>query len=348
MTACVDERVVRTPEGFLAGSGVGSDGGYPVVLVPSSESEWLEARLSGISGSDVAAILGLSPFRSPLDVFCEKLRLVEGPAESLPMRVGKALEPFLVAEYNRQTGLEARPSTALYRSSRYPWMLGTPDAFVASPSLGVEFKTASVRSERFWGDGEDAIPDYYLTQIAWYAAITGIDTWNCAVLIGNSDFRIYTIRRDPGLEQLLIEKAQEFWEKHVLTQEPPALDGSSSCDAYLRARFPRSSASLRSSNPVEDALAAELARVRSELGELERQNAALEARMKLAIGEAQGIQGEGWRATWKRAKDSSVTDWESVVKHLPQDDHIKNLVRGATRSKAGTRRFLFKTEGDSE
>lgn len=320
----------------------------PVILQPQSREEWLEARLSGVSGSDVAAIVGMSPFRTAMDVFCEKLRLTEGQEETLQMRVGKALGPMLADEYQRQTGLIPFRQDALYRDGDRPWMIGTPDAFVDDPVLGVEFKTASLRQEHDWGDGDDEIPDYYLTQIAWYAAITKREDWHCAVLIGNSDFRVYTIRRNRHLEAVLVEKAQEFWERHVLAQEPPVLDGSDSAQAYLRSRFPVHRAPLRPASPEEDSLAAELSATRKCLADLEERKAELEARLKLVIADAEGIQGGSWRATWKKTKDSSSVNWEAVVKHLPQDEQLKKLIRGATRTKPGVRRFLFKTQGEAE
>jgi predicted phage-related endonuclease len=54
-------------------------------------------------------------------------------------------------------------------------------------------------------------------------AITGIAQTDLAVLMGNTDFRIYEIHRDMELEEMVIDHAKCFWEEHVLTNlSPPA------------------------------------------------------------------------------------------------------------------------------
>ena len=51
---------------------------YEEVKYPSDE-EWREARKNGIGGSDVGAIMGLNPWKSPVEVWLEKTGHSEPP-----------------------------------------------------------------------------------------------------------------------------------------------------------------------------------------------------------------------------------------------------------------------------
>lgn len=96
----------------------------------------------------------------------------------------------------------------------------------------VEFKTSS-KSDGWGEPGTDEIPDYYMTQVQHYLAVTGVKTADVAVLIGGNDFRIYTIEADEELQALLIERESEFWAL-VESRTPPDL--TSTKDAARRYR----------------------------------------------------------------------------------------------------------------
>ena len=79
------------------------------VLVPDidklSYAEWLQVRRSGIGGSDAAAALGLSPWKSPLELWEEKAMGKTQPRqENDAMIFGRLLEPIVREEFVRRTG----------------------------------------------------------------------------------------------------------------------------------------------------------------------------------------------------------------------------------------------------
>lgn len=116
-------------------------------------------------------------------------------------------------------------------SSKYPFMRANLDG-IADDGRVVEFKTSS-KSDG-WGEvGTDEIPDYYMTQVQHYLAVTGVKTADVAVLIGGNDFRIYTVEADEELQALLIERESEFWAL-VESRTPPDL--TSTKDAARRYR----------------------------------------------------------------------------------------------------------------
>ena len=192
-------------------------------------------RPLGIGGTDIAAILGLSPYKTPLEVWA---RLVGGgentSADMLHLRFGQHAESFIANEYERATRLKtyAHPKTIFH--PEHGFMFGHIDRFVCEstdPAFKsgqfkanrlLECKTASVFNRTEWGqEGSDQIPSAYLMQCAWYLAITRCEVADVAVLLGNNDFRIYQVKRDLELEDLLLMHAQKFWSDHVLSMSPP-------------------------------------------------------------------------------------------------------------------------------
>jgi len=190
--------------------------------------DFTQDRTKYIGGSDIGAILGLSKFRSALDVWMEKTGKEVKALDSLPLRFGSFAEEFVASEYKRHTGFELIHDESIYLHPQYSFMSAHIDRFVHGdgiampPTKILECKTASPFNQSDWGDmGSDQVPMSYLCQCAWYQAITGIDEADLAVLFGNSDFRIYQIRRDKELEGLLLEKATTFWDEYVLKDIPP-------------------------------------------------------------------------------------------------------------------------------
>lgn len=302
---------------------------------------WLAARCQGIGGTDVAAIVGVNPYRTAIDVYCDKLGLSEPREETRAMRLGKRLEPVLIAEYSLETGLEALPWQALLRHPTVPWMLGTPDARLVTLPRGLELKTAGGRQAHRWGEpGSDDVPDEYLCQVAWYMAVADMPEWDVAVLIGGQDFRVYHVERDAELEAALIERATDFWHRHIVAQVPPPLDGSPSSRRYIEARFRRNVAPLLQATIDQQDILDELVQARCRRLEAEAVEAELETRVKALIGEAEGIQWPLGRVTWRASKDSTRTDWAAVAAALnPPGD----LVAEHTTTRPGSRRFLVTT-----
>jgi len=192
------------------------------------EVNCLKIRQLSIGGSDIGAILGLSKFRSALDVWIEKTGKEVKALDSLPLRFGSFAEEFVASEYARNTGVDLIHDESIYLHPQHSFMSAHIDRFVhgdgiaMAPTKILECKTASPFAQNDWGDvGSDQVPMSYLCQCAWYQAVTGIDEADLAVLFGNSDFRIYQIQRDKELEELLIEKATTFWDEYVLKDIPP-------------------------------------------------------------------------------------------------------------------------------
>lgn len=309
----------------------------------ADRQRWLQERRSGLGGSDAAAILGLSPWGTPLTVWLDK----RGESAPQPERDwqewGNLLEELVARRYAMRTGRKLEDPARIFRHAEFPHVLGTPDRLVIGERLGLEVKTA--RSGEEWGpDGTDEIPIHYAAQVAHYMEVMDFPRWDVAALIAGSDFRIYTLQRDREFGAALVRKMDEWWTAHMVNGERPPMDGSDGTRRWLSSKFPENRTPLKRASAEAGAIAQELKQARFEASRWEEIKSAAENRLKLEIGEAEGLTGEGWRVSWKRSRGRRVTDHEAIASELLDRLSIEERVEVTarhTRDGAGSRRFLF-------
>lgn len=318
-----------------------------------SRDEWLEARRSGIGGSDVPAILGLSPWKTPLDVYLDKIgesatdAVDDGP--DTPIYWGNVLEDVVATEYARRTGHKIRrvnrqlvhPEIRIATANLDRMVVSTP----AGPGV-LECKTARAANDDWGEPGTDDVPDYYLAQVVHYLGVTGYRWADLAVLfLSDREFRIYHIERDDDLVSHLLESEQEWWREHVEARIPPAPMSVED----MKRLWPRDSGrEVVSSRDIESACS-ELAGVKERLNVYEKRKGELEARIKGFMEDASVLVDPAGKplATWKAAKDSTRTDWKAVASELGSiigGEKYDAIVSAHTRTIPGSRRFLLKTK----
>lgn len=209
------------------------------VLVKTSDmekEEWLEHRRQGIGGSDAAAILGMNPWKSPMDVWLEKTgEFTEDESQdNEKMYWGTALEDVVAREFMTRTGLKVRRRNAILKHKQYPFMIANVDRLVVGQSTGLECKTAGYYSTDDWAMG---VPDYYMPQVQHYMAVTGYKAWYVAVLIGGQEFKYYKVARDDSFIRELIQAETAFW-KLVEERTPPPIDGTRASTELVKKLYP--------------------------------------------------------------------------------------------------------------
>jgi putative phage-type endonuclease len=183
--------------------------------------EWHEARQHSLGASEVAAVLGLSPFQTPLTVYMAKHGVVNEIPEDLAY-FGHALEAPIaqwVRDKHPELGRINNGFTA--RSNEYPWLTATPDRTADDIGLliPVEIKTSSAYSKDSWADG---VPLYYAAQVQTQLLVLDAPYGWLAVLHGGNTPELHRVERDQEwIENYLIPRTREFWENHVLAHVPP-------------------------------------------------------------------------------------------------------------------------------
>lgn len=195
--------------------------------------EWNEARRDTINGSEIAAVLGISPYDSPFSLWHRKAGRIGEVEQSDEMYWGNQLEPVIRDEFNRRHQRAFAPS-GLFRHHERMWQGGGPDGIDDGELL--ECKTA--RYDEGWGEpGSDQIPVHYRAQCLWYLDVFGYQVCHVAVLIAGSEFREYRIKRDDAELVPMRAAATAFLETLRAGQAPP-LDGHEATYQAMRELHP--------------------------------------------------------------------------------------------------------------
>jgi len=297
----------------------------------NAHESWLTARRTGIGGSDVAAILGLSKWKTPYQVWQDKTGRGAEIPDNPAMKWGRNLEPVIRQEYAEATGRVVLQPADMLRHPKHDFMLANLDGMTEDQRV-VEIKTA--RSAQGWGEpGSDQVPQEYLFQVQHYMAVTGFVVADVAVLIGGSDFRLYEVPADAELQEMMIDAEATFWQR-VLSNEPP--EPVSLADAL--AKYGRSS---RAEAIEADATIAGyldgLTKLNAQIEDLQAQADERKARIMAFMGERDALSVAGRIAcTWKAQAGSKRFDSAAFKEAHP------DLYPAFVKQGEPSRRFLLK------
>jgi putative phage-type endonuclease len=289
----------------------------------------IELRKKGIGGSEAAAVLGLSPYTTPLQVYLQKRGEIDVP-QNEAMLWGSLKEPIIRQQYAERTGRVVRTPEMLFHK-QYPFILGNVDGVTDDGRL-VEIKTA--RMPDGWGEsGSDEIPQPYFIQVQHYLAVTELPVADVAVLIGSADFRMYEIEADKEMQDLIIEGEVKFWENFLKQIPPEPISYKEVVEKFGK---------FSKSNFVEgDEKCAAAAKKLKELSEMQKaieaQQEELKAQLMKFMAENEAITYRGKPlVTWKMAKAPERFN-QSAFKEAHADLYQKFVISGTP-----SRRFLVK------
>lgn len=292
----------------------------------TSRQQWLEERRKGIGGSDVAAILGLSPWKSPLDVYLDKIGEAPPDKETKRQRRGQAIEPLILRKFEERMGVQVARFREPLVSEAHPFMRANLDGRMPEGGQIVEAKCAW--SPEGWGeDGSSEVPAYYQTQACHYFAVTGAEVCFFPVLFGmdgldwqavetpagpvwspviadDADFRIFTVTRDEAFVADVVEAERAFWHEHVLARVPPA---PTSREDALKL-WTRDNGKAVDVDTTVAALVDELKHLRAQKKELDERDRYIVDQLTVAFGEASVMTFGGAEiATYKTTKRKAYT-----------------------------------------
>lgn len=204
----------------------------PLVLVETenlTREKWLEYRRLGIGGSDAAAILGISPFRTARDLYYDKLGIETTDDEGnwVALEVGNLLEPLVARIFAKKTGLRVFQRKSMFQHPDYPWMLADLDYLVELPDGSIailEIKTTNYKAkDKWWYNGQEIVPIYYESQGRHYMCVMNIDRVYYCCLYGNNEDEVIIrhIDRDMDYERELVAMERDFWYGNIQAKLPP-------------------------------------------------------------------------------------------------------------------------------
>ena len=297
------------------------------------EQAWLEHRTKGVGGSDMSAILGISHYATPLDVWLSKTgRNNPEKLDSWAIRKGNRMEGELRQWFkDTHPELEVWDGTDLSLTSRhYPHMLASLDGYIYDPtteSFGVlECKTANSYRAQDWrdDDGNPCIPDYYACQVQHYLAVTG---WQWGYVIADTsgvEPLIIRFERDEEDIAAIVNAAQNFW-WFVQSGEMPALSNAED----VRKVYPEPTEELEDCSDDDDlyGLMQTYAAAQQQAKEAETKADSLKNQLITRIGPREGLSCGGYKATFKTVHRKGYT---KVVE--PSDSRVFRFSKPKTKN----------------
>lgn len=195
------------------------------------DSIFMPDRSKFIGGSDAAAILGVSKWKTPFQLYQEKIgALVEesNPDRDRVLSRGKRLEPIVVEMLVDELQADGHDVQIIARNERYqdaehPFLACELDLEmrIDGEELNGEIKTVHPFAAKDWGDeGTDEIPIYYAAQVMHGLMIVPRRRTIVAALIGADDLRVHFVERDDETIAAMRSSEIEFWQR-VQDRNPP-------------------------------------------------------------------------------------------------------------------------------
>jgi putative phage-type endonuclease len=273
--------------------------------------EWLEARRSLITATDIPVLMGLNSYKCEADLADEKLngRTTEA---SLPMKIGTALEDLIASEYSAKTGRTVQRVRDLVTHPKLAWAGASVDRRVVGEHRVVELKWTSRRS-RF----ADGLPQEVEAQLAWQLGVLGWDHGDVAALAGDELF-VFEYEPDPALFDDLVAVAANF-------RERLAAGGPFERDtARIKRDYPRDNGAEMVADTELDTAVRTLVALRDRRKALEADEDTIQSAIKRRMGEVAVLRGSDWHVTWKTTKPQVNTDWRSLaaglLRQLPETE----------------------------
>lgn len=244
-------------------------------------SEELERRRQFVTGSDVAAVMNLSPYANAADVYYSKTEGIE-PETNDSMELGSYLERSVLDWAASKLGpLSGGGSWQVHENGIVAATLDDMTKF-GDP---VEAKTSGLvryGAASLWGDeGTDQIPEYYLLQVQCQLLVTGAGRAFVPALIGGRGFAMFEVNANRDLQSIILATCEAFWKNNVQARVPPE-DVTPDLEVVKRIRRKEGK-----SVPISAALVAAYEEINKQRLAVEKLEKEAKARLIASLGDAE-------------------------------------------------------------
>lgn len=282
-------------------------------------AEWLKARRAGITATDIAVIIGVSPWLTPYALWAAKTGAACEESDNAAMMAGRYLEDGVARWWAESTGhklVKASAGDWLAVSNTCPLLRCSPDRLYRRKSGGLgllEIKTCRTALTL------DTLPPQYMAQLQWQMGVMGFDSATLAYCAAGIDFGAFEVAFDSDQFNNMKTAALDWWAKYI--------DGAliPSCETAddVKARYPQpiDGYAIADDTTADDWRT--LITLKAQVKELSNEIKALEERLIVAIGGKEGLAvadangGKAAIATYK-AQVSRRIDTAALKKDLPE------------------------------
>ena len=269
-----------------------------VVGKTMTEDEWRERRHEGIGGSDAAAIMGCSDYATPLSVYLDKVD-PQPNEQNEYMRWGHILEPVVIAEFTRVTGLRVTQRQRMYQHPEYPWMFATVDGLTRRGLF--EGKTTSAFSKGWDGDEP---PLAVWVQCQHNMAVTGAQMADVACLQGGNRFLHFDVARDEDFIGKLIEEESALMVR-IHAETPPPVTGSDIDTSILNFLNPGGDSEVLPITDDIESLVQQRESARLSFNDYESEKTRLENEIKQWMGDHDEAASDRYQLTLRANKNGT-------------------------------------------
>lgn len=277
--------------------------------------EFHAARRTGLGGSDIAAIMGLDPYRGPADVYDEKMgvRPVEPPSKAAQR--GIALEEVIRRRYEEETGRRVRRQPRLRRHPRDRWLIAHVDGLIDGEPKGVlEVKAPGL--QRFATIKREGLPAAWVLQLQHYLLTLDLSWGSYAVLNAEAwRFVHFDVERDAELCAEIADRAAAFWVDHIKARVRPEVEA-----APPAAAIPiKAGEAVKRDDPEWAEAVAMLVEARDTKKTAELLEQYAREKVRETMGAAEIVQGAGYVVTYKEQPGRRNVKLEELVAAAPLD-----------------------------
>jgi len=270
-------------------------------------AEWLAERRDAVTSTDIPVLLGLSPYKSEARLAREKTgEMTDEPDERQErlFRLGLALENVIRSEDQLEHGIKLRRVNRLLTHPKLGWAKTSLDFERVGARVIVEAKVS--RAAR-WDDG---LPQDVEAQARWQMGVAGYPRAHVAALRFGTELACFDLEHNEATFDGLVTIAADF--RRRLAEGGPFAENAAS----VRERYPADNGTEVIADQDTAEAVVRLIETRGQRKALEEAEEALEVAIKTRLGEAAVLYGEGFKVTWRRTKDRTLTDWPSLAQGL--------------------------------
>jgi predicted phage-related endonuclease len=292
--------------------------------------EKIRSRRGTCGATDAVAILGLSPWKGPLEVWLDKtaapedvLAWEEARGNQERLEDGHRLEPVVAGWWAEQhpewdvTGDGEKSYTHL----TIPWASASPDRLVMNENA---IRILEIKTSESWP--WPAVPDYYVAQVCWQHLVLSSHIRHLqnnvivAVRFHGGSYREYLVPIDPMRVDAMLREVSAWWERHIMQNVAPSVRGAADPDGSIQ-RLHREGTldhlkieSLGDRAGLAEKLVADLVKWQGREKLANEVKDAIRGQLGELIGSHRGLVTTQHKVTWYNVAGKTRIDWESIAR----------------------------------
>jgi putative phage-type endonuclease len=279
--------------------------------MPRLSAAQLEAKRSTIGASDFPVIAGVSPWRTPFELYLELIGELDREAatsdgDRARQERGHRFEDVALAWYAEERGISIERIHRDIRHPRMPFVIVHPDARVR-PWRSTKRLAEAKTGYRRW----DEVPQHVEAQVQAQMAAAGADVVDVVLQTFDGPPYVYEVERNDELIAALEDLVRAFWDR-VQRRDAPPIDGSRAASRWLDRMFLEGPEVV--ANKDQSRILARLLEIRAVVKGLEAEDDELVNVLKFSLAGSSRMYAPGvGKVLWTAPSERRTTAWKEVA-----------------------------------